>query len=111
MKKKLYSARCDHWATSECCNAPDKGSSCDRDLILSDLSAIYHEWFAAGQWCDRSHGVLVEVCEYCTQANFEGFANSVTERVNEIVNPTGLERGPNKRAAARLTKVIRNASK
>ena len=88
------------------------------------MSQIYQEWFAAGQWCDKSHGSIVEVCdevtttttttttttvadESCTHGNFKDFAISVTERVNEIVNPAGQ----NEKAAFRLTKVIKRASK
>ena len=46
----------------ECCYAADGGSSCERNLILSDLNQIYQEWFAAGQSCDPGTGLVVVVC-------------------------------------------------
>ena len=83
--KKLNLAHCDHWATRGCCYASDNGSSCDRDLLLSDLSTIYQEWYAAGQWCDRSDGVLVEVCDEDTEAETD--VTEADESCQEVCKP------------------------
>ena len=71
----------------ECCYAADGGSSCNRDLILSDLSQIYQEWFAAGQWCDRTDGLVVVACnEVTTRTTAEKSCQEMCQAVPSVTN-------------------------